>query len=71
MVVPPMHQRQVVAAFSVLLIVLIGMSPPQRIGDSREYLAMAMNLARLRPPALSRADAARLEQDFESLHFSG
>ena len=71
MVVPRMHPQRIVAALSILVIVLIGSSRPQRIGDSREYLAMALNLARLRPPALSPADAARLEQDFDRLDFGG
>lgn len=66
-----MHPRRIVAALSVLLIVLIGMSSPQRVGDSREYLAMATNLAHLRPPALAPADAMRLEWDFAKLHFGG
>lgn len=71
MVVSPMHPQRMVAAFSILLIVLIGTSHPQRVGDGREYLAMAMNLAHLRPPALSRTDAERLEGDLDQLGFDG
>jgi hypothetical protein len=47
------------AALVALAAVLVGAvadSHPQRVGDGAEYVAMALNLGALRPPALSPAD---------------
>jgi hypothetical protein len=66
-----MPSRRLLLAFGLLLLVLIATSRPQRVGDAREYLAIAMNLARLRSPALSLADIVRIERRLEQLHFTG
>jgi len=66
-----MPSRRLLVAFALLLLVLIATSRPQRVGDAREYLAMAMNLAQLRSPALSPADIVRIERRFEQLQFTG
>ena len=66
-----MPSRRFVLAFGALLFVLIAMSRPQRVGDAREYLAMAMNLARLESPALSSADRLRAERRLDELQFVG
>jgi len=54
-----MASRRLLPAFGLLLLVLLATSRPERVGDAREYLAMAMNLARLGPPALLHADVRR------------
>jgi hypothetical protein len=66
-----MPSRRLLLAFGLLLLVLVATSRPQRVGDAREYLAMAMNMARLQSPALSPGDMLRIEQQFEQLHFAG
>src|SRR4051794_3866952 len=43
----------------VLVVVLIGHSEPRLVGDSGEYIAMALNLAQLKPPSLSLSDLAQ------------
>jgi hypothetical protein len=66
-----MHQRALVLAFGLLLAALIATSSPQRVGDAHEYLAMAMNMARFRAPALAPADLARIGAELGRRHFSG
>jgi hypothetical protein len=66
-----MGSRRFVALFGVLLFALIATSRPQRVGDAREYIAMAMNLARLKPPALSRTDMLLAERRLDEWHFGG
>jgi len=66
-----MHQRALVLAFGLLLAALIATSSPQRVGDAHEYLAMAMNMARFRAPALAPADLARIGAELGRQHFSG
>ena len=58
-------------AFGVLLLALVATSRPVRVGDAREYLAMAMNLSRLHSPALSPPDIILVEQRFDQLRFTG
>lgn len=67
----PMQPRALVLAFGVLLLVCISTSPPRRVGDGHEYVAMAMNLTAFRPPALAPADIVRIERELERWHFSG
>ena len=66
-----MASKRLLAAFGLLLLALLATSRPERVGDAREYLAMAMNLASLRPPALSQADIARVERRCDQLGFTG
>jgi hypothetical protein len=66
-----MQPRVLVLAFGLLLAALIATSQPRRVGDAHEYLAMAMNMARFRPPSLAPADLARTERDLGRLRFSG
>jgi hypothetical protein len=66
-----MHPRALVLAFGLLLIALLATSSPQRVGDGHEYLAMAMNMARFRAPALAPADLARIGAELGRQHFSG
>jgi len=49
-----MASRRFPLAFGLLLVVLVALSRPQRVGDAREYLAMGMNLARLHSPHCRR-----------------
>lgn len=66
-----MASRRLLPAFGLVLVTLVVTSSPQRVGDAREYLAMAMNLARLAPPALSAAEMATIEARLDRLHFTG
>jgi hypothetical protein len=66
-----MASRRLLPAFGLLLLVLLASSRPERVGDGREYLAMALNLARLAPPALLPADIVRAQRQFDELHFTG
>src|SRR5450759_2560445 len=66
-----MPSRRLLAAFGLLLLALVATSRPQRVGDAREYLAMAMNLSRLQSPALSRGDMIQIERQLEQVHFTG
>ena len=66
-----MASRRLLPAFGLLLLALLATSRPQRVGDAREYLAMAMNLARLGPPALSPAEMATTQARLDRLHFTG
>jgi hypothetical protein len=66
-----MASRRLLPAFALLLLALVATSRPQRVGDAREYLAMAMNLARLAPPALSAADIVRVQRQCDQFHFTG
>ena len=67
----PVVSRRLLVAFGVLLLALVATSRPVRVGDAREYLAMAMNLSRLHPPALSPPDIILVEQRFDQLRFTG
>ena len=42
------------ASFLGLVLALVAASSPRLVGDTGEYLAMALNLGRLSPPSLSR-----------------
>jgi len=66
-----MASRRLLPAFGFLLLALLATSRPERVGDAREYLAMALNLARLGPPALSSADIVRVQRQCDQLHFTG
>jgi hypothetical protein len=66
-----MASKRLLTAFGLLVITLLATSRPERVGDAREYLAMAMNLADLGPPALSQADIARVEIQCDQLHLAG
>ena len=66
-----MASRRLLPAFGLLLLALLATSRPQRVGDAREYLAMALNLARLSPPALLPADIVRAQRQCDQLHFTG
>lgn len=54
-------------AFLVLLVSLIGISQPKQIGDGGEYMVQALRMSRLEPPALSRAEAERLQPEMERI----
>ena len=45
-----------VAAVLALLLILVARSTPRHVGDSAEYVAMSLNLARLDLPSLTSAD---------------
>jgi len=47
-----------VAAVLALLLTLVARSTPRLVGDSAEYIAMSLNLARLSPPGLTDTDLA-------------
>jgi hypothetical protein len=49
------------AVLAALLFCAAAESRPRRIGDGHEYAAVALNLARLRPPALTDVEAAGWE----------
>ncbi len=66
-----MASRRLLPAFGLLLLVLVATSRPQRVGDAREYLAMALNLARLEPPALSPSDIVLMQRRLDGLQFTG
>jgi len=66
-----MASRRLLPAFGLLLLALLATSRLERVGDAREYLAMALNLARLAPPALSPADIVRVQRQCDQLHFTG
>jgi len=66
-----MASRRLATAFGLLVLALLATSRPERVGDAREYLAMAMNMASLGPPALSQADIARVELQCDQLHIAG
>lgn len=52
------------------LAALAARAPARRVGDGGEYIAMASNLARLSPPALSLADLVRVERRLAQLETS-
>jgi hypothetical protein len=58
-------------AFALLVIALVATSQPARVGDGREYLAVALNLARFDPPALSAGDMVRAEKRLDQWGFGG
>jgi hypothetical protein len=66
LVAPWLRQRRalVMASLLAVLVTAVADSTPRRVGDGAEYVAMALNLSRARPPALSidekRALGARL-----------
>ena len=66
-----MASRRLLPAFGLLLCALLATTRPERVGDAREYLAMAMNLARLGPPALKPADIVRVQRQCDQMHFTG
>jgi len=66
-----MAPRRLLPAFGLLLLALLATSSPQRVGDAHEYLAMAINLARFEPPALSRADMALVERRLDQFQMTG
>jgi hypothetical protein len=66
-----MHPRPVVAALGLLVVVFIAMSTPRRVGDGNEYLAMAANMAALRPPWLAPADVDRIDTELVRWQFTG
>jgi hypothetical protein len=58
---PARHQALVPVALAALCLCASAESRPRRVGDGHEYAAMALNLARLGPPALTRAEAREWE----------
>lgn len=66
-----MASWRLLATFGLLLVALLATSRPQRVGDAREYLFMAMNMARLRPPALSQAELALADRQCNELGMTG
>jgi hypothetical protein len=52
--------RLAVALVSLWLLAMILMASPRRVGDASEYVAMAMNMAEWKPPALSDEDFTRI-----------
>lgn len=63
----PGDRRRFVLAYALLLVTLAALSIQRRVGDGHEYLAMALNLSRLHPPAISDAERFDIEQTFTSL----
>ena len=55
------------AAFVLLLAVAVASSHPRRVGDGTEYMAMAMNMAELRPPSVTASDIADIESKFQAM----
>lgn len=66
---PRIRQRPMIliASLAAVLVTAAADSTPRRVGDGAEYLAMAMNLGHLRPPALSSDDKRELVQRFEHI----
>ena len=56
-----------VLAYGVLLVTLACSSTQRRVGDGGEYLAMALNLSRMHPPAISDGEMGDIERTFASL----
>ena len=56
-----------VLAYVLLLVTLACSSTQRRVGDGGEYLAMALNLSRMHPPAISDAEMRDIEQTFAGL----
>ena len=59
---PKYPRLLLVAAFLGLIAALVATSPVRPVGDSGEYLAMSLNMARLERPSLSSGDIQRVEQ---------
>jgi hypothetical protein len=53
-----------VAALAAFLLLLVSHTVPTRTGDGHEYMAMARNFARLRPPSLSVQEIVGLQRPF-------
>jgi len=56
-----------VVVYLVLLVTLAASSTQRRVGDGHEYLAMALNLSRMHPPAISDVEMRDIERTFTSL----
>jgi len=54
-------------AYALLLVVCAATSPPRRVGDGGEYVAMALNLARTGSPSFTRDDIDRVEAELRSI----
>jgi hypothetical protein len=61
------QRRRFVLAYLVFLVTLACTSTQRRVGDGGEYLAMTLNLSRLRPPAISDAEMGDIERTFAAL----
>ena len=66
-----MAPRRLLPAFGLLLVALLATSRPERVGDAREYLAMAITLARFNPPALSFANIVLADRRIGQWRFTG
>lgn len=66
---PRVRQRPsvLIGSLAAVLITAAADSTPRRVGDGAEYLAMAMNLSRLHPPALSADERRDLVKRFETI----
>lgn len=58
----PRERLTLLFLLGALLLSLAAGSFPRRVGDGGEYMAMALNLAKLRPPALLPQDIVEAEQ---------
>ena len=56
-----------VLAYILLLVALACSSTQRRLGDGGEYLALALNLALLHPPAISDTEMRDIEQTFAGI----
>ena len=54
--------------YAVCLVTLAASSYQRRTGDAGEYLAMALNLSRLRPPSIAPAELSAYETEFAALN---
>ncbi len=66
-----MHSKATLAALGLLLLALVAASSPRRVGDGHEYMAMAMNMAALRAPAIGAAEVGGVEADLARWNFTG
>lgn len=62
-----MRRPYFLAVYALLLVVLVATSPPRRVGDGGEYLAMALNIAHHGRPSFSTEDIARVETHLRSI----
>lgn len=60
---PPRDRRFSMCAITLVLLCAVADSKPREVGDGAEYIAMASNLSRLRPPAPSHADLEQLRAE--------
>lgn len=60
-------RRRVFAAGLIVLILLVGTSKPVRVGDARDYMALALRLSDLGQPAMYPEEIKNIETKMDSM----